>query len=75
MCIYFYTADSSETYNLYGDTTPEIQDIQNDLEDEVEAEKLKAVPPMNPYNCGTPNNLLNGFWSAGPGDGWCNCIA
>ncbi|XP_022328529.1 arylsulfatase I-like [Crassostrea virginica] len=73
--LYLISADSSETHNLYGDTTPEIQDIQNDLEDEVEAEKLKAVPPMNPYNCGTPNNLLNGFWSAGPGDGWCNCIA
>lgn len=65
--------DASETYNLYGDSASEIQAIQADLEAEIEAEKLVAVPPMNPYDCSNPNNLLDGFWSAGPGEGWCGC--
>lgn len=71
--LFAISVDASETYNLYGDSASEIQAIQADLEAEIEAEKLVAVPPMNPYDCSNPNNLLDGFWSAGPGEGWCGC--
>ncbi|XP_062601834.1 arylsulfatase I-like [Saccostrea cucullata] len=65
--------DITEDVNLYGDSSPDIQNILSDLQEEVRAEKRIAVSPMNPYECTNANNKVNGFWTAGAGDGWCGC--
>ncbi|XP_048776294.2 arylsulfatase B-like [Ostrea edulis] len=65
--------DVTESTNWYNDPDPNIQTIQTDLENEIAAEINNAVSPMNLYSCSSPNNSLNGFWTAGAGNGWCDC--
>lgn len=69
----FVLVDVFEIYNLYGDFVLEIQVIQVDLEVEIEVEKLVVVFLMNLYDCSNFNNLLDGFWLVGFGEGWCGC--
>lgn len=69
----FILDDVTESNNLYGDSTPDIQSIQADLEKEVRIQRRAAVPSMSPYTCNSPNNELDGFYTAGAGEGWCGC--